>query len=79
LKLGDNNVNEFPNEEVLPDDYPIYGDYIYVADGKVYRSDWHGVTVAHLKRHEGFKEVRRCNIYARKAALDAKRAAFSQE
>lgn len=51
----------FPNETVLPDDYPIYGNYIYLADGKVYRSDWHDVTVAQLKRREGFKEVRRCN------------------
>lgn len=51
----------FPDERVLPDDYPIYGDYFYLADGKVYRSDWHGVTVAELKTREGFKEVRRCN------------------
>lgn len=25
----------FPDERVLPDDYPIYGDYYYLADGKV--------------------------------------------
>jgi hypothetical protein len=50
-----------PNETVLPDDYPIYGNYIYLADGKVYRSDWHDVTVRYLKAKEGFKEVRRCN------------------
>lgn len=65
----------FPDEGILPDDYPIYGDYLYVADGKVYRSDWHGITVRDLKRHEGFKEVRRCNIYARKEDLDRRRAA----
>ena len=51
----------FADETVLEDDYPIYGDYYYLADGKVYRSDWHDVTVAELKRREGFKEIRRCN------------------
>jgi hypothetical protein len=51
----------FQNETVLPDDYPVYGDYLYLADGKVYRSNWHDVTVAELKRREGFKEVRRCD------------------
>lgn len=64
-------MTEFPNEDVLPDDYPVYGDYLYVADGKVYRSDWHGVTVRHLKIKEGFREVRRCNISARRAALSS--------
>lgn len=59
----------FENEHLLEDDYPVYGDYLYVADGKVYRSDYHGVTVKYLKAKEGFKEVRRCNISARKAAL----------
>lgn len=54
------------NEPILADDYPVYGDYLYVADGKVYRSDWHGITVGQLRRHEGFKEVRRCDIYGRK-------------
>jgi hypothetical protein len=67
-------MSDFPNEDLLPDDYPVYGDYLYVADGKVYRSNWHGVTVAELRRREGFREVRRCNIYARKAALEVARA-----
>lgn len=35
------------------------GGYLYVADGKVYVSDWGG-TVGELKKREGFKEVRRC-------------------
>jgi hypothetical protein len=52
-------------ENVLPDDYPVYGDYLYVADGKVYRSDWHGITVRQLKIREGFKEVRNCDIMGR--------------
>jgi len=62
-------MTQFPDERVLEDDYPVYGDYLYVADGRVYRSDWHGITVGQLKRREKFKEVRRCNISARKAAL----------
>jgi hypothetical protein len=56
------NMTEFlSTEKVLEDDYPIYGDYIYLADGKVYRSDWHGITAAELKRREGFKELRKCD------------------
>lgn len=66
-------ITGFPNEDILPDDYPVYGNYLYVADGKVIMSDWHGITVARLKAHEGFKEVRRCNVYARKAAMEAAR------
>ena len=54
-------------ETILPDDYPVYGDYFYVADGKLYRSDWHGITVQQLKAREGFREVRRCNLVARSA------------
>lgn len=50
-----------PSETVLPDDYPIYGDYFYLADGKVYRSDWHDVTVRELKAREKFQEVRKCD------------------
>jgi hypothetical protein len=61
-------MNEFPDEEVLPDDYPVYGNYLYVADGKVYMSDWHDITVRALKIHENFAEVRRCNIEARRRA-----------
>lgn len=62
-------MSTFPEECVLPDDYPIYGNYLYVADGNLYCSDYHGITVGSLKRREGFKEVRRCNISARRAAL----------
>lgn len=56
----------FENEPVLPDDYPIYGDYLYVVDGKLYRSDWHGITVRQLKHYLKATEVRRCNINARR-------------
>jgi hypothetical protein len=67
-------ADEFPDETVLPDDYPIYGDYLYVTDGKLYRSDWHGITVRQLKRHEGFTEVRRCNIEARREEHEKRKA-----
>lgn len=66
-------ITGFDNEDILPDDYPVYGNYLYVADGKVIMSDWHGITVAQLKAEEGFREVRRCNISARKAAMEAAR------
>lgn len=62
-------MTQFPDERILDDDYPVYGNYLYIADGKVYMSDWHGITVGELKKREKFKEVRRCNIYARKAAM----------
>jgi len=61
-------MSEFPLEPILPDDYPVYGDYLYVVDGKPYRSDWHNITVKELKAREGFKEIRRCNIFARRDA-----------
>lgn len=63
-------MTDFPNEEVLADDYPVYWGYLYVADGKVVESNIQG-TVGRMKREEGYKEVRRCNIYARKAALSS--------
>lgn len=51
-------------ETVLDDAYPVYGDYLYVADGKVIRSDVFG-TVRHLKADTGAKEIRRCNMAVR--------------
>jgi hypothetical protein len=53
------------NEPVLDDDYPIYGDYLYVVDGKPYVSNWHDITVGELKRREGFKEIRRYDMQGR--------------
>jgi hypothetical protein len=58
----------FENEEVLPDDYPVYGGYLYVVDGKPYQSDWHGITVKQLKQYLMAAEIRRCNIFARRNA-----------
>ncbi len=51
-------------EPKLPDDYPVYWDYIYVCDGKIHKSDMKG-TVRDLKIQGGFKEVRRCDIFGR--------------
>lgn len=51
---------EMLDEPVLPDDYPVYGDYLYVADGRVIRSDVFG-TVRDLKRDVQAKEIRRCD------------------
>lgn len=36
------------DEPILEDDYPVFWDYLYVADGKVVRSDVKG-TVADLR------------------------------
>ncbi len=51
-----------PNEPVLDDDYPIYGNYWYVVDGVPTLSDWHDITVAQYKRRTGAAEIRRCDI-----------------
>lgn len=59
------------NEPILADDYPIYGDYLYVADGKVVRSDWHGITAREFKQREGITELRRCDLVGRQARASA--------
>lgn len=52
------------NEDILPDDYPIYYDYLYIADGNVIKSHWE-CTVATLKHNLKAKEIRRCDIVGR--------------
>lgn len=61
-------MSEFPNEEILADDYPVYWGYAYVADGKVVCSNIKG-TVGQMKRTEGYAEGRRCNLSARQKAF----------
>jgi hypothetical protein len=56
------------NEPILEDDYPIYADYWYVADGKPIRSDWHGITARRFKAYVGATELRRCDIAGRQRA-----------
>ena len=59
-------------EEVLPDDYPIYPEYYYLIDGKPQRSNIMG-RVSDLKLAFKCKEVRRCDMVARKLAEPRKR------
>lgn len=62
------------NEPELPDDYPIYGSYTYVADGRVIRSDYHGITAGELKRRLKIEKLCRCDIAGRHHnAADAER------
>ena len=56
-------------EPILPDDYPIYGGYLYVVDGAVTVSDWHGVTVRELRLRMDAKEIRRCDVAGREEML----------
>ena len=64
-------------EPILPDDYPINCDYVYVVDGKVVRSDYFNITVRqwkyHLYRETGTlpKEIRRCDILGRSRLKEA--------
>lgn len=53
------------NENILPDDYPIYGDFTYRIGDKVYISDYHGITVSELKRILGVNEIRRYELFTR--------------
>lgn len=57
--------SEYPRERILPDDYPVYAGYAYVADGKVVISDWHDITVKHFKLALKAKEIRNCDLSAR--------------
>ncbi len=56
----------------MPDDYPVYGNYLYVADGKVIMSDWHDITVRRLKHELGAKEICRCDIAGRASLQEQK-------
>lgn len=53
------------DERILEDDYPVFGDFYYVVDGRVVRSDWHEITVLELKVRLGGGEVRRCDTIGR--------------
>lgn len=58
-----------PGEKLLDDDYPVYGDYFYVVDGRVEVSDVFG-TVRDLRRNlirrgRSANTVSTCNIHAR--------------
>ena len=54
------------DETVLPDDYPTYQTYVYIADGRVIRRDDRDgleLSVGCLKRLRGYQEIRRCHIF----------------
>jgi hypothetical protein len=51
-------------ETILPDDYPVYAGYAYVADGKVIVSDVSG-TVKLLKNDTGATEIKSCDLVGR--------------
>lgn len=56
-------------ETLLPDDYPVYWDYLYWVDSRIERSDVQG-TVGMLRTciiHDGrsAREVRRCDFLTR--------------
>lgn len=60
------------SEQVLDESFPVYYDYLYVADGKIVRSDFgDGSTVARLrddlrKRGLSADAITTCDIFGRK-------------
>lgn len=56
-------------ETVMPDDAPVYAEYVYIIDGVLTKNWWiHGGTVAHLKSETGAVEIRRCNLFGHPGA-----------
>jgi len=54
------------DEEILEDDYPVYGNSFYVVDGKVVINNYHDINVGEFKRLLKAAEVRRCDVSGRK-------------
>jgi hypothetical protein len=63
------------DEPVLPDAYPVYCGYIYVADGTMIRSPASGY-VWQLKQELGAKEIRRYDGEGRRRKIQLKRSLF---
>lgn len=59
-------MTQQPNERELPDDYPIFRGYLYVADGQVIRyvGD-HDTTARGFKIASKRKSLTNCDIAAR--------------
>jgi hypothetical protein len=63
----------FENEDILPDDYYVYASYAYVVDGMMIVSPIEGnvkrlrVVLAEHSAEGAPLEIRRCNIFARRA------------
>lgn len=74
----DENFGIVLNEQPLDDNHPVYGDYLYVCDGKVIRCNLLEGTVRDMKRdlfhyHKmEVKVVTSCDIYGRKAIIEAR-------
>jgi len=60
-------MDEWPyeNEEVYPNDYPVYPGFLYVADGELRQWDDVQAKVMDMKIKWKVAEVRRCNMLAR--------------
>ena len=54
------------DEDVLPDDYPMYPGYAYVVDGKPISNPYDKLSVAAFKQRTKALEVRRCDIFGRR-------------
>ena len=54
----------FETEEILPDVYPVYIDYVYIIDNQIMRS-WLEGTAKDLKEGVASRVVRRCDIVKR--------------
>lgn len=50
------------HETILEDDYPVYPDFVYIADMKFVKCPIHG-RVQNWKREFGIKEIRRCDMF----------------
>ena len=57
-------------EPVLADDYPVYGNFLYIADGKVVRSDVFG-TVRLTEQDAGLRRAANCGACRAGARADA--------
>ena len=63
------------NEKELPNDYPVYWDYLYVVDGKVIKPDVQGTVLdlkRDLKQYRGMKceTVTTCDIDGRRKMIE---------
>lgn len=57
------------SETVLSDDYPIHCMYVYICDSVFTRyAGLDSITVSDWKRQKGYKEIRRCDLFAHEGA-----------
>lgn len=62
--MSKNAIDRPLNEPELEDDYPVYWDHLYVADGEVIRSDYQG-TAWELRHKLKVQSLRRCDMRGR--------------